>query len=311
METIIITGATSGIGFECALQTARMAPEEQIIIPCRNEKRGQEIIKKIKAKTGHQHLVYLPLDLNSLQSVKTFASLFTDDKYGKVKALINNAGLQNVEETKYTAEGFEETFGVNHLAPFYLTLLLIPHMNNEASITFTASGTHDAKQKTGMPAPEYRDPKLMAFPEKSTDTLIAAGQKRYTTSKLCNILTVYELQNRLKNTNISVKAFDPGFVPGTGLARTYSPFLKFISDYIFKILILLHPNVNTASTSGKRLATLALGDAYKNVKGKYFEGLKEISSSEESYDTNKQAQLWSASVELTGINQTDTSVILS
>jgi len=311
MKSIIITGANSGIGFECALQMARIATTEQIFLACRNIQLGNEAIQKIKKQTGHKNIICLPLDLSSLQSVREFKNNFADAKYGKISVLINNAGLQNVGKTKYTKDGFEETFGVNHLGPFYLTLLLLPYVTENARITFTASGTHDPKQKTGMPAPEFKEPRLLAYPEESTEKLLTVGQRRYTTSKLCNIMTVYELQNRLIHANIHVNAFDPGLVPGTGLAKNYPPFLKFISDYIFKALILFLPNVNTAKSSGKRLANLAYNDKYKDAKGKYFEGEKEIKSSTDSYNKEYQNILWTSTIDLLGIKQNETNVPLA
>lgn len=311
MESVIITGANSGIGYECALQMAKIAPNQQIILACRNIQAGNKAIEKIKQQTNHPNLVCLPLDLASLQSIKDFKTTFSKLPNASITALVNNAGLQNVGETKYTKDGFEETFGVNHLGTLYLTLLLLPFVKEDGRIIFTASGTHDPKQKTGMPAPEFNNASILAYPQKSNEKLLAAGQKRYTTTKLCNILTVYELQNRLGNTDIHVNAFDPGLVPGTGLAKSYPPFLKFISDYVFKALILFHPNVNTVQNSGKRLANLAFADEYKNAKGKYFEGKKEIKSSADSYNKAYQTELWNSSIQLLGINQKDKSVSLT
>ena len=312
MKSIIITGATSGIGFECAVQLAKIAPNEQIIIACRNQQTGKNIIQSIQKKTGHNHIICMHLDLNSLVSIRQFKDNFVNGKYGSISALINNAGMQNFGETKHTQDGFEETFGVNHLASFYLTLLLLPHLTEDASITFTASGTHDPKQKTGMPPPEFIAPQLLAYPKENKGASpMKVGQIRYTTSKLCNILTVYELQRRLTGTNIRVNAFDPGLVPGTGLARNYPPIWKFVSNNILKLLILFHHNVNTAKTSGKRLANLAYSEQFKNAKGKYFEGIKEIKSSVDSYNTSYQSELWKSSVDLTGIKQKDTTISLS
>ncbi len=310
MKSIIITGATSGIGYECAIQIAKIAPDEQIVIACRNQKSGNEVIQKIKHLTGHKNMICLPLDLESLQSIREFTKLFAETN-NKISVLINNAGLQIVGKTKYTKDGFEETFAVNHLGPLYLTLLLLPYVTEDAHITFTASGTHDPKQKTGMPAPEFKDPGLLAYPEEGTEKNLTIGQRRYTTSKLCNIMTVYKLQNHLSHTNIHVNAFDPGLVPGTGLARNYPPHLKFISDYIFKALILFHPNVNSAKNSGKRLANLAYANKYKDAKGKYFEGEKEIKSSIDSYNKEYQNSLWKSSIELLGIKENETSISLN
>ena len=310
MKSIIITGATSGIGYECAIQIAKLAINEQIILACRNLKTGNKTIETIKHKTGHKNIICLPLDLESLESIREFKKQF--EKTGtKISTLINNAGLQNVDKTKYTKDGIEQTFGVNHLAPFYLTLLLIPYLAEDASITFTASGTHDPDQKSGMPAPEFKEAKLLAYPVETDETKIKVGQRRYATSKLCNILTTYELQKRLANTKIRVNAFDTGLVPGTGLARNYPPVLKFISDYVFKALIVFVHNVNTAQNSGKRLANFAYSDKYKSAKGKYFEGEKEIKSSTDSYNKELQKNLWESSIELLGVTQNETSISLT
>ena len=64
MKSIIITGATSGIGYECAIQIAKLAINEQIILACRNLKTGNETIEAIKHKTGHKNIICLPLDWN-------------------------------------------------------------------------------------------------------------------------------------------------------------------------------------------------------------------------------------------------------
>lgn len=308
MQSIIITGATSGIGYECALQLARMAPDKQFIIACRNRQAGNKAIEAIKQETNHQHVICLPLDLESLQSVRDFVRLFSELPNNRIIALLNNAGVQNVGETQYTKDGFEITFGVNHLAPFYLTLLLLPFMDAGSSITFTASGTHDPKQKTGMPAPVYTNAQLLAHPEETAEKSMAIGQRRYTTSKLCNIMTTYALQKRVQQLDIRVNAFDPGLVPGTGLARNYPSFLKFISDYVFKALILFHPNVHTAKQSGSNLANLAYADAFKMYKGNYFEGAKEIPSSDDSYRQDFQKDLWDTSIKLTGVKTAQTLV---
>ncbi len=310
MNSIIITGANRGIGYECALQMARLAPHEQIIIACRDITSGNEAIKIIEHKTGHQHLKCIPLDLASLKSIKDFATVFAKEKYNRILSLVNNAGLQNIGATKYTADGFEETFGTNHLGPFYLTLLLLPLMAEEASVIFTASGTHDPAQKTGVEPPVYTSAQELAYPNTTDEKANVVGQRRYSTSKLCKIMTVYELQRHLENTPIRVNAFDPGMVPGTGLARTYPPVLKFVWRYVMPLLSLFMRNVNTAKKSGTNLANVAFAKQFRHIKGKYFEGVTVIQSSHDSYNRAYQKDLWDTTLRLTKIKQQETSLQL-
>lgn len=311
MKSIIITGATGGIGYECALHMARLAPGEQIILACRNVASGKEAIKSIEQKTGHLHLKCLPLDVASLTSIKAFKDIFSKEKYNTIMALVNNAGGQNIGAIKYTTDGFEETFATNDLGPFYLTLLLLPLMAEGASITFTASGTHDPAQKTGVEPPVYTTAQELAYPEPTDEKPNIVGLRRYSTSKLCNILTVYELHRRLEGTSIRVNAFDPGMVPGTGLARTYSPLLKFVWKNVMPALRLFMHNVNSARKSGANLADLAYARQYAAFNGKYFEGTKVIPSSKDSYNRDYQTDLWNTSVRLTHIRQEDTSLRLA
>ncbi|MFC3365285.1 hypothetical protein ACFOG5_19080 [Pedobacter fastidiosus] len=124
-------------------------------------------------------------------------------------------------------------------------------------------------------------------------------------------MAVYQLQKHLENTSIRVNAFDPGLVPGTGLARTYPPLLKFMWNNIMPVLTLFRRNTNTAKKSGTNLANLAFAQQYKNLNGKYVEGTKVISSSKDSYNKSFQKDLWNTSIKLAHINQAETSLQLS
>ncbi|MEG3659436.1 SDR family NAD(P)-dependent oxidoreductase [Arenibacter palladensis] len=299
MDSIIITGATNGIGFECALQMARMAKNEQIIIPARNIGAGKDIIEKIKEKTGHKNLKCLELDLASLESIRKFSESFAKEKNNSISILINNAGVQNIGETQYTTDGFEQTFGVNHLGAFALTMQLLPFMKNEGHITFTSSETHDPALKTPIEPPIYTSVQDLAFPKKTSEKPNIVGQRRYSTSKLCNIMTTYELQERLKKTNIRVNAYDPGMTPGTGLAKTYSPFMRFLWKNIFPVLTLLKSNIHTPAQAGRNLAKLAYSEKYKDLKGIYFSDSKVVKTSVDSYNKDFQKNLWNGSLLLT------------
>jgi NAD(P)-dependent dehydrogenase (short-subunit alcohol dehydrogenase family) len=133
-----------------------------------------------------------------------------------------------------------------------------------------------------------------------------AGRRRYTTSKLCNLLCTYELARQLAQSgdprlqSIRVNAFDPGMMPGTGLARTYSAPLRFVWSYILPALTLFQKNVNRPVTSGRRLAALASGQMGE-LTGKYVSMGEVFPSSPLSQDESKAHDLWSASAEMTGL----------
>lgn len=301
MSLIVITGATSGIGLECALQMARIAKDEQIIIPARNINAGKDVVEKIRARTGYQNIKCLELDLASLHSIRHFSETLSKEKYPPISVLINNAGVQVIGETKYTSDGFEQTFGVNHLGAFALTIQLLHMMKNDGHILFTSSETHDPALKTPIQPPVYTSAKELAFPIETSEKQNIVGQRRYSTSKLCNIMTVYKLQEQLKNTSIRVNAYDPGMTPGTGLARTYSPIMRFLWNNVFPILTLLKSNVHTPAQAGKNLANLAYSEKHINLKGIYFSNKKVVKTSIDSYNKRFQQDLWSGSLKLTNI----------
>jgi NAD(P)-dependent dehydrogenase (short-subunit alcohol dehydrogenase family) len=310
MKSIIITGANSGIGFECALEMAKIAPNEQIILACRNVELGNQAIQKIKRKTNHRNIICLPLDLASLQSVRDFKTAISKLP-NPVITLINNAGAI-FNKFEYTKDGFEMTFGTNHLGGFYLTLILLPYIDDSGSITFTASDTHDPAKKTGAEPPNYITARDLAFPKvKSEKVTIKDTQRRYSTSKLCNVLTTYILQEKLLNTNIRVNAFDPGLTPGTGLIRFIPAPVRFFLYLIFRVQMLYRHNTNLPKKSGSSLANLSYAKEFRNLKGIYFSDGKVTKSSRDSYNKYLQKDLWKSSIKLTGIKMEDTNIQLN
>lgn len=310
MKSIIITGANSGIGFEAAMQMARLAPADQIILACRNAEAANKAIQKIKQKTNHKNLICLPLNLASLQSIRDFKTAFLQLPGQTITALVNNAGLQNVGKTAYTKDGFEITFGTNHLGGFYLTLLLLPFIEKNGSIIFTASDTHDPTTKTGVEPPVFTTGKELAFPKETAEKESIVGQRRYSTSKLCNVLTAYLLHEKLAGNKIRVNAFDPGLTPGTGLAKSHPAALRFAWKNIMPVMRYFRKNTHSPAISGSRLANLAYHKELKQLNGIYYSDGKPTQSSADSYNKAYQAELWKSSIELTGIQQPDTSISL-
>jgi NAD(P)-dependent dehydrogenase (short-subunit alcohol dehydrogenase family) len=162
-----------------------------------------------------------------------------------------------------------------------------------------------------MPAPRLGDMRAMARGEGAAgDSRAASGRRRYTTSKLCNVLCAYEMSRRIAARagapRATVNAFDPGLMPGTSLARDYRPIERFAWSYLLPVLTLFMKNVNTVWTSGRRLAELALDPAYEGVTGRYFSRGREAPSSTESHDLEKARELWELSSELVGQEPSET-----
>jgi NAD(P)-dependent dehydrogenase (short-subunit alcohol dehydrogenase family) len=248
----------------------------------------------------------LKLDLASLKSIRSFTEAFSTAGLPPLFAIVCNAGLQTVGPATYTEDGFETTFGVNHLGHFLLVNRLLSQLAGPGRIVFVSSGTHDPAQKSGMPEPVFTSAERLAHPVE-TDPGAASGvtgRLRYTTSKLCNVYCAYEPSRRIKTGTIraiTVNAFDSGLMPGTGLARNYPPLARLGWKYILPVLTLFQPNVNTVSKSGKALAALVTEPQYAGITAGYFEGTRQIKSSVLSYDAKNALDLWLGSAELVGL----------
>ncbi len=122
-KTFIVTGANAGVGFEIARVLA--AKGARVLLGCREQARAQDAIARIKRITPSADLVWLPLDLGDLDSVRTAAAIAA--KEPRIDALINNAGIMNPPLMR-TKQGFESQFGVNHLGCFAFSALMLPKL---------------------------------------------------------------------------------------------------------------------------------------------------------------------------------------
>ena len=290
-RTVIITGANAGLGLECARSILERDDSWHVVLAVRDPRRGEAAVTELGAAA---RCTVMRCDLGSLASVGEFVEAFAAAGLPPLRAVVCNAGLQVVDGTQRTADGVEMTFGVNHLGHFALVRSLLEHLEAPARIVVVSSGTHDPAKFTGMPKPVYTSAEDLAHPSTPVE-----GRRLYTTSKLCNVLFAYELDRRLGQgaRGITVTAFDPGLMPGSGLAREYGPLQKFAWDYLFPALRVL-PNVNSTRASGRRLAALAVDPTFDGVTGAYFEGAKAIRSSEDSSDAAKASDLWTTSERL-------------
>lgn len=284
------------MGFYAAQTIARKYPDYLIVLSSRTDpKHAADAINK---SLNQNNTVFIPIDLCDSKSVRAYARDWVSGGYPKIQSLLLNAALQFPGALVMTDEGIEKTFAITHVGHALLFHLLYQHLAPKARVVITASGVHDPALKTGMPKPIYTSAEALAHPPAKIAN--GDGRRHYVNAKLANILWAYALQRRLdeQGHETIVNAMDPGLMPGSGLAREYSPALRWLWNTVFpRIIPVLRlafgtDNIHTPAESGAALARLAVGDDVANVKGRYFEGIKEIKSSVESYEVEKQDDLW-------------------
>ncbi|KAK1634588.1 hypothetical protein BDP81DRAFT_472907 [Colletotrichum phormii] len=301
-NSVIVTGGTSGMGYHASLKIAKEHPEYLVVIASRSDK--DNAANAINKALGQSNTVFMPLDLGSPASVRRFAKdWIADTTKPQIQALVMNAALQFPTTLHLTDEGMEKTFAISHAGHALLFHLLCPYLATGARVVLTSSGTHDPAQKSGLPDAEYNSAEELAHPPASK--LEIPGRKRYSTTKLCNVLWTYalarHLAERAPERRITVNAMDPGLMPGTGLARESNGVERWLWNSVLPHLlgllrIIFNPNVHTPAESAAALARLAVSPDVEGVTGKYFEGLKEIESSADSYVKSKQEDLWEWSI---------------
>jgi NAD(P)-dependent dehydrogenase (short-subunit alcohol dehydrogenase family) len=196
MKTIVLTGATSGIGKEVALQLLKLG--HRLVLGVRNMQKAEKARDELIKLAGNNLLDFIQVDFADLESVKRFASDI-NEKHNTLDVLINNAGTWEVEFAE-TVNGIETNLQVNHLSPMLLSLELIPLLqkSKRSRIINTSSGAH-RRNILNLEDLEFRKSRY-------------DGIASYSQSKLLNILFSLELKNRVEHLDISVNTVHPGYV---------------------------------------------------------------------------------------------------
>jgi len=195
-QTILVTGGNTGIGRVTAAELA--ARGDRVYLAARSRDKGEAAVAQIRASTGSDTVFYLPLDLADLESVRACAASFS--ALGEpLHVLVNNAGVAGRRDV--TRQGFELTFGVNHLGHFALTnaLLDVLRASTPARVVTVASQVHYS-------APGI-DFETLRRPARGL-----TGMREYGVSKLANVLFSAELAQRLEGTGVTTYALHPGVV---------------------------------------------------------------------------------------------------
>ncbi|MEW5739514.1 MAG: SDR family oxidoreductase [Myxococcota bacterium] len=197
-KTILITGANTGIGRATAHELA--ARGARVFFACRSEEKTKPVMEAISAATGNHDLHFLALDLEDLDSVKAAARTFLA-RNEPLHVLIANAGLARAKGV--TKQGFERTFGVNHLGHFLFTLLLQPALlaGAPARVVVVASRAHERWGARPVDFATFTQP-----------TRHYTGWPEYQVSKLCNVLFAKELARRWDPAKVHTYSLHPGVI---------------------------------------------------------------------------------------------------
>ena len=265
MKTILVTGSTDGIGRETARKLG--AAGARVLVHGRTRDKAERAAAALRDESGRDAFEAVAGDFASLDEVRALAADVAR-RHPRLDVLVNNAGIY-ARERAVSADGFELTLAVNHLAPFALTHLLIDALGG-GRVVFVSSGVH------------YR---VGALDFDDLDRARAwDGYDAYADSKLMNVLTAFELARRLQPRAIAVNAMHPGII-GTKL---------------------LHRGFG--GSGGAEVARgaagevkLAIDPALEGVTGRYYDQTAESHASAVAQDRALQTRVYDLSIERTRV----------
>jgi NAD(P)-dependent dehydrogenase (short-subunit alcohol dehydrogenase family) len=272
MTLVLLTGATRGIGRAAAVELARQGVEVALV--GREAERVSAVARDARASGGgaavHEHVA----DLTLMEEVRRLAAEVAE-RYEHIDVLANNAGALFASR-KETAEGFEQTFALNHLAPFLLTNLLRDRLGGGRVVT-TSSDAHKAG---ALDLDDLQSQKSYA------------AMRVYGVSKLCNVLFTRELARRAPE--LHANCFHPGVVR-TGFGKN--------DNGVWKVLTTIGaPFFRSPDRGARSLVWLAVSDEAGALTGEYVQDEKVLAPSAQAQDETLAQGLWERSAELVGLN---------
>jgi NAD(P)-dependent dehydrogenase (short-subunit alcohol dehydrogenase family) len=269
-STVLITGATDGLGKGVATELARRGAA--VLVHGRDQRRIDAALAEVREETGNERLRGYLADLSSLADVRRLADQVRATE-PRLKVLVNNAGIgrssggrQHREES---ADRHELRFAVNYLAPFLLTQLLLPLLRDSA------------------PARVVNVASLGQAPIDFDDVMLERGYEgahAYARSKLALIMFSLELAERLRDEEVTVNCLHPGTMMPTKIVLEASL-----------------PAVDTLEHGIEAVVRLAAGPDLEGVTGRFFDGSTEAMAQEQAYDRGSRRRLWELSEALVGL----------
>jgi NAD(P)-dependent dehydrogenase (short-subunit alcohol dehydrogenase family) len=276
-KTVVITGGNSGVGKATAVALA--AAGARTVVAARSEARGGQALADIRHASGSDLVDLVVFDLADLASIRDGADRILES-CPEIHVLVNNAGLV-LSERSETKDGFESTFGTNHLGPFYLTRLLNDRLiaSAPARVVNVASTAHrSARHGVG-------------FDDLQSERRYSA-MNAYSRSKLANILFTNELARRLAGTGVTANSVHPGTV-ASGFARDHDA-----TGFLAFGIKVIKPFILTPEQGARTSVYVASSPELAGVTGQYFVRCRPKTPSSAARDEAAAALLWSISEQL-------------
>ena len=276
-KVVIITGASSGIGFEASAKIAAMG--SRVVMVARDVRRGEAAREAIRKRSGSDAVDLLKCDVSSMAQVRALADQFRE-RYDRLDVLVNNAGsVKRRRET--TVDGFEWTFAANYLGHFLLTNLLLDRLRASAPSRIVNVSSEAHRRAT-------LDFENLHY-EKDGYSIPSA----YGRSKLAQVVFTVELARRLSGSAVTVNALHPGAV-ATNIwnAARFPWYIRYPIAVARRVIMI------TPADAADRVVYLATSPEVEGRTGGYYEKNKEVPPSLASHDPARGKRLWEESEKL-------------
>ena len=278
-KVCVVSGSTSGVGLEAVKRLARAGAE--IVMVCRNPHKAETIRREIISLHGVRCDI-VTADFRDLDSVRAAAGRLLET-CPRIDVLINSVGIHSTTRTT-TPAGVEAVFCVNHLAPFLLTHLLLDRMKGSAPSRIIQVNSEGHRFSSF-------DPDDLGWERRHY-----TGLKGYGASKTAQLLSVWELADRLAGTGVTINAMHPGDVRtniGNNNGLLYRVFKRTVIWLMLKDPVI----------SGEALYYLAAAPELAGVSGRFFHLTVEEKPAAHALDRELGRRAWDLSLALAGLNQ--------
>lgn len=278
-KVCVVTGATSGVGYQAAKRLARGGAH--VVMVCRNTNKADKVRNEL-VSNYHTKVDILEADFSRFHEVRDTAAKISDN-YPRLDVLINNAGVHYTHRN-LNKDGIEMVFAVNHLASFLFTRLLMKKLIESAPARIIQVNSQ-GHRFGGLDLADLNWEKRRY-----------KGLQAYGASKVAQLLTVWEFSDRLQGIGVTINAMHPGEVKsniGMNNELLYRLYKRYMIWWVLK----------DSAISGEAIYYLAAAPEMADVSGRFFNLTIDEKPAAHALDRTLGKEVWKISNELTGISE--------